>query len=91
LTRYRNVSAEDAKKTVTLRDPGEMNDNCMQCHSTKDTLWLAVADHKSSVDDTRAGRIACASAGCHGLAHPFFRAPGAKDPPPVAQTSDAKP
>jgi cytochrome c nitrite reductase small subunit len=91
LTRYRNVSAEEAKKTVTLREAGEMNGNCIQCHSTKDTLWLAVADHRSSVDDTRAGRIACASAGCHGLAHPFFQAPGTKDPPPVAQTSDARP
>jgi cytochrome c-type protein NapC len=84
LTKYRNVSLEEAKKTVTLLDPGEMNDNCMQCHSTRDTLWLAVADHKSSLDDSRAGRIACASAGCHGLAHPFFRPPGAKDEPVAA-------
>jgi nitrate/TMAO reductase-like tetraheme cytochrome c subunit len=79
LTTYRNTTAEEAKKTVTLRNPEEMNGNCMECHSTRDTLWLAVADHKSSLDDTRAGRIACASAGCHGLAHPFFQAPGARD------------
>jgi cytochrome c-type protein NapC len=91
LTKYRNVSAEESKKTVTLLDPGDMNGNCMQCHSTRDTLWLAVTDHKSSLDDTRAGRIACASAGCHGLAHPFFRPPGAKDVPLVVRVSDAKP
>jgi cytochrome c-type protein NapC len=89
LTKYRGVSPEEAKKTVTLRNPGDMNGNCMQCHSTRDSLWLAVADHRSSLDDTRARRIACASSGCHGLAHPFFRPPGAKDAPPVAP--EAKP
>jgi cytochrome c-type protein NapC len=67
-----------------------MNGNCMQCHSTRDTFWLSVPDHRSSLDDTRAGRIACASAGCHGLAHPFW-VPGAKDPPPLALARDATP
>jgi cytochrome c-type protein NapC len=81
LTEYRNVPVEAAKATIHLREPQKMNDNCMQCHSTRDTLWLAVGDHKSSLEDTRSGRIACASAGCHGLAHPFFRPPGAKDAP----------
>ena len=52
-----------------------MNGNCMQCHSTRDTLWLKVPDHQASLDDVRAGRMSCASEGCHGLAHPFFRAP----------------
>jgi cytochrome c-type protein NapC len=91
LTKYRGVSPEEAKKTVTLLNPGDMNGNCMQCHSTRDSLWLALADHKSSLDDTRAGRIACASSGCHGLAHPFFQPPGAKAAPPVALAPDAKP
>ncbi len=75
LTAYRNTTVEESKKTITLRDPQDMNGNCMQCHSTRDTLWLAVADHRSSLVDTRAGRIACASAGCHGFAHPSFRPP----------------
>jgi hypothetical protein len=49
-----------------------MNGNCMECHSTRDPLWLKVADHGSVLDDVRARRVSCASAGCHGLAHPFF-------------------
>jgi hypothetical protein len=81
LTEYRNTPLEEAKKTIHLREPSKMNGNCMQCHSTDDALWLKVPDHRASVDDTRTGRLSCASAGCHGLAHPFFRAPGSADRP----------
>jgi hypothetical protein len=81
LTEYRSTPLEEAKKTIHLREPSKMNGNCMQCHSTDDALWLKVPDHRASVDDTRTGRLSCASAGCHGLAHPFFRAPGAADRP----------
>jgi len=77
LTEYRNTPVEEAKKTIVLREPAEMNGNCMQCHSTDDTLWQKVPDHVASLVDTRAGRMGCASDGCHGLAHPFFRAPAA--------------
>ena len=72
LTAYRHVSLEEGKKSIHLRDPAKMNGNCMECHSTLGTLWLKVADHQSVLDDVRAARIGCASAGCHGLAHPFF-------------------
>jgi hypothetical protein len=72
LTAYRGVSLDEGKKTIHLRDPWDMNGNCMQCHSTRDPLWLKVPDHKSVLDDVRAARVSCASAGCHGLAHPFF-------------------
>jgi cytochrome c-type protein NapC len=75
LTEYRNTPVEEAKKTIRLRDPAQMNDNCMLCHSTEGTLWLKVPDHRALLGDERAGRIGCASEGCHGLAHPFFRAP----------------
>jgi hypothetical protein len=30
-------------------------------------------DHKSALQDLRDGRIACASGGCHGFAHPFTK------------------
>jgi cytochrome c-type protein NapC len=76
-TEYRGMSLDDAKRTIHLREPQKMNDSCMQCHSTEDPLWLKVTDHAASVDDTRAGRLGCASEGCHGLAHPFFRSPEA--------------
>ncbi|MGH7294470.1 MAG: NapC/NirT family cytochrome c [Polyangiaceae bacterium] len=71
-TEYRNTPLEEAKKTIKLRAPYP-NANCMQCHSTRDDLWLKVPDHRASLQDERASRVSCASEGCHGLAHPFFR------------------
>ena len=76
LTEYRTKSLAYDKQNIHLRDTEAMNRNCMECHSTRDTLWLKVPDHKASLEDERAGRLSCASEGCHGLAHPFFRAPG---------------
>jgi nitrate/TMAO reductase-like tetraheme cytochrome c subunit len=73
VTEYWSTSLEEAKKTIKLKDPQQMNGNCMRCHSTEDALWLKVADHRGSLEDERAGRVSCASEGCHGLAHPFFR------------------
>jgi hypothetical protein len=45
----------------------------MQCHSTEVELWLQIPDHEETLKDLRADRITCASAGCHGYAHPNFR------------------
>jgi cytochrome c-type protein NapC len=73
LTSYRHTSLDEAKMTIHLREPWKMNGNCMQCHSTRDELWLKVGDHASTLADVRVGRVSCASAGCHGVAHPFFR------------------
>ena len=78
LTEYRNTPLAEAKRTIRLRAPELMNGNCMECHSTRDTVWLRVPDHKAALDDVRGGRVSCASEGCHGLAHPFFRDPGEK-------------
>lgn len=75
VTEYWSTPIEQAKKTIRLRDPQQMNDNCMRCHSTEDELWLKVPDHRGSLEDERAGRVSCASEGCHGLAHPFFQPP----------------
>jgi cytochrome c-type protein NapC len=75
-TRYRKMPIEEAKTSIHLRAPYP-NENCIQCHSTRDDLWLQKPDHKASLEDVRAGRMSCASAGCHGLAHPFF---GAREP-----------
>jgi cytochrome c-type protein NapC len=72
VTEYRKTSMEEAKRTIALRRPFP-NENCMQCHSTTTALFLEKPDHKASIKDVRGGRISCASAGCHGLAHPFFR------------------
>jgi cytochrome c-type protein NapC len=75
LTEYRDVPLEEAKKTIALREPSKMNTSCMECHATDTTLFMKVKDHKGAIDDVRAGRVSCASEGCHGLAHPFFRPP----------------
>lgn len=75
LTQFRNVSLDEGKRTIHLRDPAKMNGNCMQCHSTRDPIWLKVGDHGSTLSEVRAGRISCASEGCHGMAHPFFVPP----------------
>ena len=69
---YRNVSLETAKETIHLYKPYP-NENCMQCHTTSLALWTKVPDHKSSLTDVRDGRVSCASAGCHGYAHPFTK------------------
>ncbi len=79
LTEYRNTPLAEAKKTIVLRAPAQMNGNCMECHSTRGTVWLKVPDHRGLLGDVRAGRVSCASEGCHGLAHPFFLAPGPEE------------
>ncbi len=71
---YRDTPLDEAKKAIHLLRPYP-NDNCMQCHSTHAALWDRQPDHKSSLEDVRAGRVSCASAGCHGYAHPNFRPP----------------
>ena len=68
-TEYRTTSLAEAKKTIHLYKPYP-NDNCMQCHSTQGDIWLKVADHAAALDEVRAGKIGCASGGCHGFAHP---------------------
>lgn len=73
-TEYRTTPIEEAKKTIHLRAPYP-NGNCMQCHSTRTELWDQIPDHKSSLLDVRSGKVSCASPGCHGYAHPYFRSP----------------
>ncbi|HVY45909.1 MAG TPA: NapC/NirT family cytochrome c [Minicystis sp.] len=77
-TEYRTTPIEEAKRTIVLRKPYP-NENCMECHSTQVAIWNEVEDHRALLDDVRGGRVSCASAGCHGLAHPFFRPPNADE------------
>jgi nitrate/TMAO reductase-like tetraheme cytochrome c subunit len=69
---YRKMTLEESKLAIHLRQPYP-NENCMQCHSTKLDLWQKHPDHKASLDGVRTGKISCASAGCHGYAHPFTK------------------
>ncbi len=68
---YGTMTMDEAKKAIHVNKPYP-NTNCMQCHSTKDALWMARPDHKASLEDVRAGRVSCASGGCHGVAHPYW-------------------
>jgi nitrate/TMAO reductase-like tetraheme cytochrome c subunit len=70
-TEYRDTPIAEAKKTIRTLGPFP-NGNCMECHSTHDELWLKKPDHRASLEDVRAGRVSCASEGCHGVAHPFW-------------------
>jgi len=76
-TEYRDMPLAEAKTSIHIRKPYP-NENCLQCHSTQLDVWRKVPDHASSLADVRAGRISCASAGCHGYAHPFTKPPVVK-------------
>lgn len=68
-TEFRDMPLAEARDKIHLRKPYP-NQNCMQCHSTELQGWLATPDHRASLQDVRDGRVSCASAGCHGVAHP---------------------
>jgi nitrate/TMAO reductase-like tetraheme cytochrome c subunit len=79
-TQYRTTTLQQAKNTIHLRKPFP-NDNCMQCHSTEDSIWLKLPDHRAALEDVRVDRVSCASKGCHGLAHPNFQPTNASASP----------
>ena len=69
---YRNMPLEESLRTITIRKPFK-NSTCMHCHSTTGQSWNAVKEHASLIDRVRSGEVSCASAGCHGPAHPFSK------------------
>ena len=69
---YRNMSLEEAREKIHIRTPFQ-NATCMHCHSTEGPSWNAIKDHASILDRVRGGTVSCASAGCHGPAHPFSK------------------
>ncbi len=75
-TEFHDMPLAEAREKIHLRKPYP-NANCMQCHSTQLQGWLKAPDHQASLQDVRDGRVSCASAGCHGVAHPTTKASGA--------------
>jgi nitrate/TMAO reductase-like tetraheme cytochrome c subunit len=69
---YHDMPLEEARKSIHIREPFK-NQTCMHCHSTQNSGWLAEPEHASIVVDVRSGAVSCASAGCHGPAHPFSK------------------
>lgn len=76
---YRQMSLDEAKKKIHLKKPYD-NTNCRQCHTTTVHDWRRVPDHQSLEAQLDSNQVSCASAGCHGYAHPFTK----KDAQPVA-------
>jgi cytochrome c-type protein NapC len=72
LTEYHDMPLEKSKHDIRIMKPLP-NDNCMTCHTTTAPRWLAIPDHASSLEAVRAGKTSCASAGCHGFAHPITK------------------
>ena len=71
-THYYKVPVDQALREMELYKPMP-NASCMRCHSTEVALWNQVGEHRSSLAEVRSGRLSCASAGCHGPAHPFSK------------------
>jgi cytochrome c-type protein NapC len=72
LFHFRNTPLIDALEIIEIRRPFQ-NATCIRCHSTQNPTWNAVPDHASTLHQVRAGTLSCASAGCHGPAHPFSK------------------
>jgi cytochrome c-type protein NapC len=71
-THYQYVDLKTSLTEIELYKP-MANASCTRCHSTRVGTWLAVADHRSTLDRLRNGQVSCASEGCHGPAHPFSK------------------
>jgi nitrate/TMAO reductase-like tetraheme cytochrome c subunit len=66
---YRQMSDAEADRKIHLRKQYD-NTNCRQCHTTTAQVWRSVPDHLALRAELDSNRVSCASAGCHGLAHP---------------------
>jgi nitrate/TMAO reductase-like tetraheme cytochrome c subunit len=69
---YAQMPLEEFKKVIHLRKPYD-NLNCRQCHTTSVSDWRSVPDHESLKHELVTNQVSCASAGCHGYAHPFTK------------------
>ncbi len=67
---FHMLSLEEALPKIHIRNPFP-NSTCIRCHSTENPTWNKIGEHASTLLETRAGTMSCASAGCHGAAHPF--------------------
>jgi len=97
---YKDMPLEEAVRVIRVRKPYD-NTNCRQCHTTSLHDWRRVPDHESLRAELETNKVSCASAGCHGFAHPFSKpeakspakpaasasSPGSVNPPPSAAPS----
>lgn len=69
---WNDYTIDEALERIHINKPYP-NENCMQCHTTRATIWNENENHAAVIDDVRANKISCASEGCHGPAHPFSK------------------
>jgi cytochrome c-type protein NapC len=69
---YRQMPLEQAEREIRLLKPYD-NRNCRQCHTATAEDWRNVPDHLSLEAELAENKVSCASAGCHGYAHPFTK------------------
>lgn len=69
---YRNWSLEKFHAEVRTAKPYP-NQNCQQCHSGTLASFTNIKEHASLADELQQNKVSCASAGCHGVAHPFSK------------------
>jgi cytochrome c-type protein NapC len=67
---YRDMTLEEAKRDIRLAKPYD-NTNCRQCHTTSLADWKRFPEHGALAEELAENAVSCASAGCHGYAHPF--------------------
>jgi hypothetical protein len=83
---YREMTLEQAKKAIHLIKPYD-NQNCRQCHTGTLHDWRRVPDHESLEAELASNAVSCASAGCHGYAHPFTKPSAANATKPLASSA----
>jgi cytochrome c-type protein NapC len=69
---YGKMAMEEAREKIHIRKPYD-NKNCRQCHTATLADWKRVPEHTSLREELESNEVSCASAGCHGFAHPFFK------------------
>jgi cytochrome c-type protein NapC len=72
---YDKMTLDQARAKIHIKKPFP-NATCMHCHSTRLAPWNENPEHAAIVESLERGEVSCASAGCHGPAHPFSKVPG---------------
>lgn len=87
---YSKLTLAEATQIIRLLEPYD-NTNCRQCHTTTLKDWSRVPEHQSLQAELSDNRVSCASAGCHGYAHPFTKQQQGKPADPKAKPHPGKP
>ena len=69
---FRSMTLDSALPKIHLYKPYD-NTNCRQCHTGTLAQWKQTPEHTSLQAELGQNRVSCASAGCHGYAHPFTK------------------